>query len=94
MGLAFGWQYPDLISCNSLMQISLVSIAFCINHFFQTPPYAKAQVTFHCTSKYWNESVKHFCFNLNYITLEHKLSKAESGETYLIQLNAKCFPAL
>lgn len=73
------------------MQIFLVSIAFCINYFFQIPLYAKAQVTSHCTSEYWNESVKHFCFNLNYIALEHKLSKSESGETSLIELNAKCF---
>ena len=50
-----------------------------------------AQATFHCTSKYWNELLKHFLFNLNYITFERKLSTAESVVTYLIQLNAKGF---
>lgn len=50
-----------------------------------------AQATYHGTSKYWNEPVKCFLFNLKYITFELKLSTAESVITYLIQLNAKCF---
>lgn len=50
-----------------------------------------AQVTFHCTAKYWNEPIKYFLLNLNYITFELNLSRAEGVAAYLMHLNAKHF---